>query len=1040
MELKAESDVIIVLSVMLFVLFCGVGICIAFLYRSGYIRRWKEARKRAREGSDVEDGDMESAFRGGFSSGDEYESWEEEEGEGDYEEGNEGGAGVEGEAGEEDGLAGDQEGAGRKKRRRKKKGRKRKNHQQGERLDGIPPNFVVKFENLEVSSILGRGSYGVVYKGLFRGTTVAVKKLIKQQLEGEIMKEFEREITILCTLRHPNIVLFMGVSLEPPNCAIITEFLPRGNLHQVLQDPSIRLSLSYKVHMGIDICKGMNYLHASNPPIFHRDLKSPNLLVDQDFHIKVSDFGLTKFKETEFEQQQGLEGTSAAAAATGGGVGASSSPAGKAARQGEAKFVGSIYWTAPEILRNQEYTEKADVYSFGIIMWELFTRKELYKDMHPVSVGYRVMKRGLRPELNEDIPDGVRELIAKCWDEEPEERPNFGSNIRFLTDYEIPQNHRASMASSDAVMLDEMHLDEEPPEGLCALVYCQLAHGPYLFEACPVEMKEVVKTFLFELRVILKKCNGYEASCDEGGMLVLFKEAKDALMWCVTVQERLMEITWPDKVLSLKLCRESFDSRGNLMFRGPRVQMGVHYGDVEQFYDTLEKRVTYAGLRVDETYGIHDICPGGNIVASHTAWREIAMAFEDVARVVSVKDLGQCDILIDNEGNEYSQFLCLIVPNSLVSRYLEPAYSPSSPRYPGGTAVGLQQPPRSPRMPQSPHSPLSTTASVSSGKGMDPLSSWQIMPECLVVEDKPFSVVPSGAAYKAVWNDSVDVSATKLNRSSLTENLKIDLMSEIYLRSQLRHPNINTFYGAVLEPEVIMVTEWCDKGPLRGLVYDSNVAIDYRKRLGMVNDVARAMYYLHSHKPTILHCNLSARCVMVSGDFNCKVGDFANACIKYDEQGSVTDLSYWSAPEIVTGDKNFSEASDVFNFGLLMYEIICRRYPCDPPKRSCSASKQDSLQEHNSGSTNYKRKSSAALELVGDMIKGYRPEIPACIPPKCRALVEACWQPEDGKRPTMQVILQRIAELRVELDNASENGIDVKAVDELKPGPPPGQS
>eukprot|EP01135_Chromosphaera_perkinsii_P010533 Nk52_evm43s2152 gene=Nk52_evmTU43s2152 len=549
-----------------------------------------------------------------------------------------------------------------------------------------------------------------------------------------------------------------------------------------------------------------------------------------------------------------------------------------------------------------------------------------------------------------------------------------------------------------------MHLDEEPPEGLCALVYCQLAHGPYLFEACPVEMKEVLRIFFFGLRVALKKYGGYEAYSDESGILAIFNNGQNALLWCVEVQERLMSADWPAKILNLKVCRERYDSRGNLIFRGPRFQMGVHYGEVEQFYDTEQKRITYAGLTVDETYGIHDICPGGNIVASHTAWREIALEYESVAEDVSVKDLGQCDILRDDMGNEYSQFLCLIIPNSLAGRYLEPAYSPSSPRF-----SNTQRSPRSPRSPKSPRSPRSPRnripssphSTVSSNQGMDPLSSWTICESDLELEKEPFTYTTTGAIFRGVWNHSVDIVAKKFCASALTESLKIDLLTEIYLRSQLRHPNINTFYGAVLEPEVIMITEWSPQGHLRKVLYDKSCKIPYRKRLGMVNDIARALYYLHTHKPTILHRNLTSKAVLVSGDYTCKLGDFALACIKYGEQDSLTDLNYWSAPEIMNGSEEFNEAADVFSFGLLVFEIICRKYPC---------------------ASELSRRTS--IEFVEDVLDGYRPPIPDYVPNKCRELIERCWHQEANQRPTMQEVLKLITGIRKELDACSNKITD----------------
>mgnify|MGYP002387471256 CR=1 FL=1 len=102
----------------------------------------------------------------------------------------------------------------------------------------------------------------------------------------------------MASLRHPNVVLFMGACYEKQHLAIVTEFMPNGTLHSVLHDADVDLDWSLRMRMLRDICCGMAFLHSNRPPILHRDLKSPNILVDADFRLKVSDFGLTVLKDT----------------------------------------------------------------------------------------------------------------------------------------------------------------------------------------------------------------------------------------------------------------------------------------------------------------------------------------------------------------------------------------------------------------------------------------------------------------------------------------------------------------------------------------------------------------------------------------------------------------------------------------------------------------------------------------------------------------------------------------------------------------------
>ncbi|KCV70895.1 TKL/DRK protein kinase [Fonticula alba] len=154
------------------------------------------------------------------------------------------------------------------------------------------------------SEPLGRGHFGIVYRGRYRGTEVAVKRLLSS---NEIMesstalREFKDEARILGSLRHPNIILFMGACFEPGNYALVTEYMPLGTLYRVLHNGDVRLDWSLRMRMLRDICCGMAFLHSSKPPILHRDLKSPNILVDKEFRLKVADFGLTVLKNTDTE-------------------------------------------------------------------------------------------------------------------------------------------------------------------------------------------------------------------------------------------------------------------------------------------------------------------------------------------------------------------------------------------------------------------------------------------------------------------------------------------------------------------------------------------------------------------------------------------------------------------------------------------------------------------------------------------------------------------------------------------------------------------
>ncbi len=126
---------------------------------------------------------------------------------------------------------------------------------------------------------VGKGSYGVVFKGKWKGVEVAVKKLVKQKLDERVLLEFRAEMAFLSELHHPNIVLFIGACVKRPNLCIVTEFVKQGSLKDILRKVSTKLAWIQRLRMLRSAALGINYLHSLSPTIIHRDLKSSNLLV-----------------------------------------------------------------------------------------------------------------------------------------------------------------------------------------------------------------------------------------------------------------------------------------------------------------------------------------------------------------------------------------------------------------------------------------------------------------------------------------------------------------------------------------------------------------------------------------------------------------------------------------------------------------------------------------------------------------------------------------------------------------------------------------
>ncbi|XP_058729547.1 serine/threonine-protein kinase CTR1 [Vicia villosa] len=273
-------------------------------------------------------------------------------------------------------------------------------------------DLAIPWNDLNLKEKIGSGSFGTVHRAEWNGSDVAVKILMEQDFHAERFKEFMREVAIMKHLRHPNIVLLMGAVTQPPNLSIVTEYLSRGSLYRLLHRPGAKevLDERRRLSMAYDVAKGMNYLHKRNPPIVHRDLKSPNLLVDKKYTVKVCDFGLSRLKANTF-----LSSKSAA---------------------------GTPEWMAPEVLRDEPSNEKSDLYSFGVIMWELATLQQPWGNLNPAQVVAAVGFKGKRLEIPRELNPQIAAIIEACWANEPWKRPSFASimdSLRSLLKPPTPQ-------------------------------------------------------------------------------------------------------------------------------------------------------------------------------------------------------------------------------------------------------------------------------------------------------------------------------------------------------------------------------------------------------------------------------------------------------------------------------------------------------------------------------------------------------------------------------------------------------------------------
>ncbi|KAL5100851.1 hypothetical protein RYX36_005178 [Vicia faba] len=263
---------------------------------------------------------------------------------------------------------------------------------------------IIKNSDLEELVELGSGTFGTVYHGKWRGSDVAIKRINDRCFAGKpseqerLRSDFWNEAIKLADLHHPNVVAFYGVVLDGPggSVATVTEYMVNGSLRNAFEKNGRNVDKRKRLMIAMDVAFGMEYLHGKN--IVHFDLKSDNLLVNlRDPHrpiCKVGDLGLSKVKCQTLIS---------------GGV------------------RGTLPWMAPELLNGSSslVSEKVDVFSFGIVMWELLTGEEPYADLHYGAIIGGIVSNTLRPLVPESCDPEWRVVMERCWASEPSERPSF---------------------------------------------------------------------------------------------------------------------------------------------------------------------------------------------------------------------------------------------------------------------------------------------------------------------------------------------------------------------------------------------------------------------------------------------------------------------------------------------------------------------------------------------------------------------------------------------------------------------------------------
>ncbi|XP_023543417.1 serine/threonine-protein kinase HT1-like [Cucurbita pepo subsp. pepo] len=288
--------------------------------------------------------------------------------------------------------------------------------------------WTADLSQLFIGNKFASGAHSRIYRGIYKQRAVAVKMVRipnqNEETRAKLEQQFKSEVALLSRLFHPNIVQFIAASKKPPVYCIITEYMSQGTLRMYLNKKEpYSLSIETILRLALDISRGMEYLHSQG--VIHRDLKSNNLLLNDEMRVKVADFG-TSCLETQCRESKGNMGT--------------------------------YRWMAPEMIKEKPYTRKVDVYSFGIVLWELTTALLPFQGMTPVQAAFAVAEKNERPPLPASCQPALAHLIKRCWAANPSKRPDFSDIVVALEKYDecvkegLPLAHHRRLVNRNAII------------------------------------------------------------------------------------------------------------------------------------------------------------------------------------------------------------------------------------------------------------------------------------------------------------------------------------------------------------------------------------------------------------------------------------------------------------------------------------------------------------------------------------------------------------------------------------------------------------
>jgi len=768
--------------------------------------------------------------------------------------------------------------------------------------------------------ILGTGSYGVVYQGEMNNSPVAYKEFGKAKFTV-----FHREVNILYALRHANIVSLYAITVTPMGLGMVMELLEKGSLRGLLDaqknQDTPAFEWSEKIVISQDIAKGLIYLHEERK-IIHSDLKASNILIDQNNHAKLSDFGFAVFYSPNTHRKNDIAG-------------------------------GSIKWMAPEVLNdNSKKTFASDMYSFGTVLWELSTLRVPYDELDNSVASMQVLSYKT-PELPPEMPPLWSQLIQDCWNSEPTKRPTAKTATEYLNKntFRIIPSKSQNVAVLHFTGIDEAQQDQQDIKNMYSmqtfqylLSVCENTAQIITYVADEERFQEVIENLVYLSKTVGKlglavfmyssgECFGVIVAGKKIVMVDPMERAEDPSHKTIVQKlmgRRVLEscyisntplITYASvgsEILKAQCSVILFEWAKGVLVQ-PKAQIEIFLAKLAKTGEQKNENKIDIGFLSSTSIRILQSKPAltqfqflreqhltllktqpESAVARNEA-SSVKKYFKYSLHTKSAKMLKKMNKELKKEKSSPDEIIS-DMRHLLVSKQATGPFALSLKKF----EVSLSQ-------------NLIDTVQI------------RRISSCNIVLHTPLGRGNFGDVYKIEYSRAV-FAIKLLNQKNASSECQDQFRKESAMLADLQHPNIIRIYGICEDlPNYPfgLIMEFMEGGDAQKAAETGKLTVEKCEYIAL--DIARAISYLH--EKGIIHNDLRASNILLDKNYqNARLADFglakkriANMSLEMTNE-TTKGVVRWLSPEVLNGEMK-TEKADVYSFGMILWELMTGKFP-----------------------------------------------------------------------------------------------------------------